>query len=292
MYTPNLVFGVSTLLSSSLATSFPSVSPDAFAAAKVTKTEVITETQAMAYVEDVRLNNYVFSGYRDAPLNQAKSPVSEAKSLTSTISSPTSLDSLDLTSYIVPSMTECSRPTNKDSETPADHVHKLSIGAHNAQQANKNGEPRHQNDAESLHFRISDTDSKAWSSIDDVPGHNRQHEIQSHHNAALKRKPFWTHFFAAALPQSPPSNAKSTPEHIHDADDSASEAIIRTDEHGKECITCPKYQDLVCINSTHYGHCDEGCVEPRRLRGATRCVGGRIFGVKAFGEHPSTKTGG
>ncbi|KAH7091284.1 hypothetical protein FB567DRAFT_589180 [Paraphoma chrysanthemicola] len=290
MYTPNLIFGVSTLLSSSLDTSSPSVYPDVFAAAKVTKIEVITETQAMAYSEGVHLENYVFSGDRDDPLRQAKSPMSEAKSMTSTISSPTSFEAPDLTSYIVSSMTESSRPANKDSGTDEDHIYKLLCGTDNVQEADNSGEPEHQNDAEHLHIPTSDTDNIALPDINNVLGQSRRHQIQSHRNAAPKGKPFWTHFFVAALPQSPLSKAKSTPEHIRDLDDSDSEAIIPTNEYGKECITCPKNQDLVCINDTHYGHCDEGCVDPRRLRAGTKCVGGRIFGVKAFGEDPSTKT--
>jgi hypothetical protein len=52
----------------------------------------------------------------------------------------------------------------------------------------------------------------------------------------------------------------------------------------KECVTCEKGRDLVCINGTHYGLCDEGCAEPRKLREGMKCVDGRIYGVRGWRE--------
>ena len=48
---------------------------------------------------------------------------------------------------------------------------------------------------------------------------------------------------------------------------------------GEECITCEKGRDVVCIGDKHFGFCDEGCVEKRRLGVGVRCVDGRIYGA-------------
>ncbi|KAF2819818.1 hypothetical protein CC86DRAFT_412740 [Ophiobolus disseminans] len=45
----------------------------------------------------------------------------------------------------------------------------------------------------------------------------------------------------------------------------------------KECITCPKGKDLICIDGTHYGFCDEGCVEVRAVLSGAKCEDGRIY---------------
>lgn len=59
----------------------------------------------------------------------------------------------------------------------------------------------------------------------------------------------------------------------------------RNEEHGEgtfkvqgACISCPKGRDIVCINATHFGYCDEGCVEPRRVKKGMKCVDGRMYG--------------
>jgi hypothetical protein len=36
----------------------------------------------------------------------------------------------------------------------------------------------------------------------------------------------------------------------------------------------------VCIRTTHYGFCDEGCAEPRRLKESMKCVDGKIYGAR------------
>jgi hypothetical protein len=52
---------------------------------------------------------------------------------------------------------------------------------------------------------------------------------------------------------------------------------------GEACTRCEKGRDLVCIGTTQFGYCDEGCVEPRRLGEGMRCEDGKIFGVKGKG---------
>jgi hypothetical protein len=60
--------------------------------------------------------------------------------------------------------------------------------------------------------------------------------------------------------------------------------LKEADEKSKEdgCVTCKKGRSLVCINGTHFGYCDEGCVEPRRLGEGMECVDGRVFGVRMW----------
>jgi hypothetical protein len=47
-----------------------------------------------------------------------------------------------------------------------------------------------------------------------------------------------------------------------------------------KCVTCQKGRDVVCIRTTHYGFCDEGCAEPRRLKESMKCVDGKIYGAR------------
>jgi hypothetical protein len=60
--------------------------------------------------------------------------------------------------------------------------------------------------------------------------------------------------------------------------------LKEVDEKSKEdgCVTCKKGRNLVCINGTHYGYCDEGCAEPRKLGDGMECVDGRVFGVRMW----------
>jgi hypothetical protein len=48
------------------------------------------------------------------------------------------------------------------------------------------------------------------------------------------------------------------------------------------CMTCEKGRNSVSINGTHFGYCDEGCVEPRRLGEGMERVDGRVFGVRMW----------
>jgi hypothetical protein len=57
-----------------------------------------------------------------------------------------------------------------------------------------------------------------------------------------------------------------------------------TEESNEGCVYCEKGRSLVCINGTHFGYCDEGCAEPRRLAVGMKCVDGRIFGVRMWRE--------
>jgi hypothetical protein len=50
------------------------------------------------------------------------------------------------------------------------------------------------------------------------------------------------------------------------------------------CVECGKGRDIVCIGERHYGFCDEGCAEPRRLREGMKCVDGRVFGERMYHE--------
>jgi hypothetical protein len=60
-----------------------------------------------------------------------------------------------------------------------------------------------------------------------------------------------------------------------------SEADDRTKDG---CVHCEKGKTLVCIHGTHFGYCDEGCVEPRKLGEGMKCVEGRIFGMRMYWE--------
>jgi hypothetical protein len=44
------------------------------------------------------------------------------------------------------------------------------------------------------------------------------------------------------------------------------------------------------INGTHFGYCDEGCAEPRKLGEGMKCVDGRIFGVRMWREGEGNKS--
>lgn len=89
-------------------------------------------------------------------------------------------------------------------------------------------------------------------------------------NASRRKKAFWTQFFALASPAYPGRSQ-----------------IVRDEDEEQEagggdeskCVVCPKGRDMVCIGKTHFGFCDEGCAEPRRLTKGTKCVKGRIHGV-------------
>jgi hypothetical protein len=120
---------------------------------------------------------------------------------------------------------------------------------------------------------------------------------------ATQRRLKRSSFFVAALPQ-------KHQQIVHDEDEDAARPQTRTkhqqivrdededeeyhrvqrlkeaDEKSKEdgCVTCEKGRSLVCVNGTHYGHCDEGCAEPRRLGEGMECVDGRVFGVRMWRE--------
>jgi hypothetical protein len=90
-------------------------------------------------------------------------------------------------------------------------------------------------------------------------------------NASRRKTVYWSQFFALASPV-----YAERAQIVRDKDRDL-EVSDRVDE--SKCVTCPKGGELVCIGTTHYGFCDEGCAEPRRLMEGARCVDGRIFRI-------------
>jgi hypothetical protein len=188
--------------------------------------------------------------------------------------------------------------TDANSNASKDAFHKLPIAPDSPQSASdfpyskagdnedKNEEEGTKSEAEPTVVKTSDRDPIAWSGTDDALNHS--HARRSEQNDRTpQRKPFWTRFFAAGLPQLPPSISQVAPQMMRDED----EAEVEVGDDGTECLKCPKNRDLVCINGTHYGFCDEGCVEARRLKDGMKCVEGRIYGVRLFEGRLTTKAG-
>lgn len=102
-------------------------------------------------------------------------------------------------------------------------------------------------------------------------------KVRREASKATRRRstPLWYRFFAAAHPQIQLVEYKA----MDDDDDEPDNVYVNK---GENCITCEKGRDLVCIGETQYGHCDEGCVEPRRLGAGMKCVDGKIWGAKTL----------
>lgn len=88
------------------------------------------------------------------------------------------------------------------------------------------------------------------------------------------RRSYWNYLFTHALPQVPmPPNAP--PQIVRDEDE---DVILQGKVDERKCVQCGKDDgDIICIGKTHYGYCDEGCAEPRRLYKGLKCVKGRVF---------------
>jgi hypothetical protein len=71
---------------------------------------------------------------------------------------------------------------------------------------------------------------------------------------------------------------------VRDEDEDEEYHRVEQSVKAKECVACKKGRSLVCINGTHYGYCDEGCAEPRKLREGMKCVDGRIYGARGWRE--------
>lgn len=107
-------------------------------------------------------------------------------------------------------------------------------------------------------------DPVGWAGVDDALFTSISVPQNQHRDAALttQARP-WGRIFVGAM---------RVPRNF-DAEDYEG----RNEEHG-ECISCRKGRDIVCINATHFGYCDEGCVEPRRVKKGMKCVDGRMYG--------------
>jgi hypothetical protein len=90
----------------------------------------------------------------------------------------------------------------------------------------------------------------------------------------------------AARPQTRTKHQQIVRDEDEDEEYHRVQRLKEADEKSKEdgCVTCEKGRSLVCVNGTHYGHCDEGCAEPRRLGEGMECVDGRVFGVRMWRE--------
>jgi hypothetical protein len=99
----------------------------------------------------------------------------------------------------------------------------------------------------------------AWADTDNTPK-SRSKQVMK------KQNRFWKHSFVAA-------HARERIESTGDGDEGGK---IEKDD----CMTCEAGRDVVCIGDTHYGYCDEGCAEPRKLKEGVKCVDGRIYGVR------------
>jgi hypothetical protein len=87
-------------------------------------------------------------------------------------------------------------------------------------------------------------DPVAWAQ--DIP---HPHAKRSSNNASPRSKPF---FFVAAHPQ----GHRKHQQIVRDEDEDEDYQHSKQMETLKECVTCEKGRDLVCINGTHYGLCD------------------------------------
>jgi hypothetical protein len=123
----------------------------------------------------------------------------------------------------------------------------------------------------------SSFDPVAWA--EHIP---HPHAKRSSNNAQPRSKPHFSFFFVAAHPQVHTKHQQivrdeDEDEEYHRLKNQASEF------KNQACVICEKRRSLVCINGTHYGYCDEGCAEPRKLRDGMKCVDGRIYGVRIYG---------
>ncbi|KAF2031081.1 hypothetical protein EK21DRAFT_111322 [Setomelanomma holmii] len=127
-------------------------------------------------------------------------------------------------------------------------------------------------------------DPVAWGAPDNL----RRRNLSTSTNASPYHKPLWPRFFAAAYPQLLSSTSQPPLQIMRDEDEDEIDHGNPNDT-GTKCITCPRNQDVVCINGTHYGFCDEYCVDPRVLKQGMKCVDGKIFGVGLYGGSSMTK---
>jgi hypothetical protein len=105
------------------------------------------------------------------------------------------------------------------------------------------------------------------------------HAKRSSNNAQPRSKPHFS-FFVAAHPQMHTKHQQI----VRDEDEDEEYHRVEQSVKAKECVACKKGRSLVCINGTHYGYCDEGCAEPRKLREGMKCVDGRIYGARGWRE--------
>ncbi|KAF1916199.1 hypothetical protein BDU57DRAFT_516165 [Ampelomyces quisqualis] len=100
----------------------------------------------------------------------------------------------------------------------------------------------------------------------------RGEELEQASGAEDERKAFWATMFARADPRS-----HAPAQMVLDEDEAEDYQERKTKKNKWECVQCDEGRDLVCINGTHFGFCDEGCPEPRRLKDGMKCVDGKIF---------------
>jgi hypothetical protein len=109
-------------------------------------------------------------------------------------------------------------------------------------------------------------DPIAWSGMDGaLEGPSRRVEESA---APKRRRSIWQGFFVGAYAQ----------QIVRDED----EVFENDGIESEECYMCAKGRSLVCINGTHFGYCDEGCAEPRKLRDGTKCVEGKMYGARLY----------
>jgi len=149
---------------------------------------------------------------------------------------------------------------NDDNNTPHDPDDQQHTDANNKASAAMADQPN-------THTKRTSTNDDPLPSLDPIAwaGINKRSEVSG---AQRSHKPFWSRVFVAGYPQSPVQVGVNK-------DD-----FSTGDEPENMCVTCPEGGDVVCIGETHYGFCDEGCAEPRRLGEGMRCVGGRITGAR------------
>jgi hypothetical protein len=99
----------------------------------------------------------------------------------------------------------------------------------------------------------------------------RNAAIDQESGAELCRKVFWARIFALAGPV--------LAQIVRDEDED--EGYQQRQKEGSEsgCVECEKGGDIVCVNGTLFGVCDEWCAEVRGLGKGMKCVDGRIFGT-------------
>jgi hypothetical protein len=128
-------------------------------------------------------------------------------------------------------------------------------------------------EGENGEVKTSTLDPVVWAGMDGalMTKAKRSAEREQESGAEIQRRVFCARIF----PHAHPTRAQI----VRDEDEDEEYQRRTTEWNESECVECEKGMEIVCINGTHVGFCDEGCAEPRELREGTKCVDGKIFGA-------------
>jgi hypothetical protein len=164
-------------------------------------------------------------------------------------------------SHIVPGIGNISTPfptlSQTNGEPPTSKKHKSFLTSASPPVANTAKASKAE---DSTIVKTSTIELVAWSGADNALDKRSKRAVKNPNR-------FWKRFIVAAHLQ----------EQIPVVVDGEGGGGNELEEDG--CVTCDKGRDVVCIGDTHFGYCDEGCAEPRKLKDGVKCVDGRINGI-------------